>query len=284
MLRRSTSRLLLPLGIAAAAMTAAPSAAAFCRSTTCVGECNRDPDNCKTAGQPLSWAPFVVEFRVASRGSEFIPFPVIEEVTQLSFVAWSDIPCATGTASIAFTRGPDTDCHCAEYDPGANDNENVILFQDTKWDYTGVDNTLAKTTVSYDAETGVILDADIELNHAFNEFTTGDDAVVYDLQSILTHEVGHFIGLDHTPDFAATMNAGYQEGTTEQRSLEPDDEAGACAAYPPGRDVAPPMVEEEGGCSVAVAGSPPPSTLPPWLLALAAGALSLRPRSRRRRA
>lgn len=277
MLRSST---FAALCVAATVVTAASSASAFCRSTTCVGECSRDVDNCKTEGLPLSWPEFVVEFRIASRGSEFISFPVIEDITQRSFVAWSDIPCAAGTASLAFTRGPDTSCHCAEYVPGG-DNENVVLFQDTKWDYSGVDNTLAKTTVSYDAETGLILDADIELNHAFNEFTTDDDRVVYDLQSILTHEVGHFIGLDHTPDFAATMNAGYQEGTMEQRTLEPDDEAGACAAYPPGRQVEPPEELVEEGCAVSPTRH---RGVSPWVLvgfALAAGA---RPRRRRGRA
>jgi hypothetical protein len=51
----------------------------------------------------------------------------------------------------------------------------------------------------------------------------------------VTHEVGHFIGLDHTLDFDATMFAGYDEGTTELRTLEQDDIDGACAIYPPSR-------------------------------------------------
>jgi len=53
---------------------------------------------------------------------------------------------------------------------------------------------------------------------------------------VLTHEVGHLIGLDHTPDFSATMYAGYEPGTTEQRSIEEDDLLAVCAAYPPERD------------------------------------------------
>jgi hypothetical protein len=128
----------------------------------------------------------------------------------------------------------DVPCHCAQFNKDGP-NANIVLFQDTKWIYKGVDNTLAKTTVTYDTDTGEIFDADIELNHAYNEFTTGDTDVVYDLESIVTHEIGHFIGLDHTLDVVATMNAGYQQGTTELRTLEYDDIDAVCAAYPSGR-------------------------------------------------
>ena len=55
----------------------------------------------------------------------------------------------------------------------------------------------------------------------------------FDLQSILTHEAGHFLGLAHSPDAEATMAAQYYEGTTTFRSLAADDVAAVCAAYPP---------------------------------------------------
>src|SRR5690606_4975210 len=135
------------------------------------------------------------------------------------------VDCGNGFASIAFARLDDVACHRAEY-VADGPNANVVMFQDYKWDYTSQDNTLAKTTVTYDSETGAIRDADIELNHAFNEFTLTDDGVVYDLQAVLTHEIGHFIGLDHTSDPAATMNAGYAKGDTHQRDLDADDVAG----------------------------------------------------------
>jgi len=252
-------------------------ALAYCRSTTCVGDCNRDAEGCKQDGLPLYWPGYCVGFSLQGDGSVNMPFETFEKVAARSMVAWSEVPCSEGNATIAFVRDDDTFCTEAEYVPGGP-NANMIMFQDTRWAYTSQDNTLAKTTVTYDKDTGEILDADIELNHAYNNFTTidpGEGEVAYDLQSILTHEVGHFIGLDHTPA-NATMNAGYTEGTTGQRILASDDEEAACAAYPPERNVAcePTYegglaicpVEEEGGCRV---GAGRPARGFGWLAALA---------------
>lgn len=212
-------------------------ASAFCRSTTCIGDCDRDAEGCKTTGKPLEWKSTCVGFSLQRDGSINIPFEESELVIEDSFFAWSALPCADGgTATMTFSRLDDVACRRAEH-VFDRPNANVVIFQDNKWDYAGVENNLAKTTVHFDAETGEIFGADIEINHAFNEYTLTDDpdAVVTDLQAIVTHEVGHFIGLDHSPDFDATMFAGYSEGETHQRTLEPDDVAGACAAYPPGR-------------------------------------------------
>ncbi len=224
---------LAALALAGTLLVALPTAA-YCRSTTCSGVCLRDEDGCKTSGHPLYWASLCVGFSLQREGTAHIPFDEVERVVAESFVAWSDLDCGGGTASIMFQQLASVACHKAEYNPdGAN--ANIILFQDNRWDYSGIDNNLAKTTVSYNADTGQILDADIELNHAFNEYTTGDEDVIYDLQSILTHEIGHLLGLDHTLNSFATMFSGYQEGSIEPRTLDDDDIAGLCAIYPPGR-------------------------------------------------
>jgi MYXO-CTERM domain-containing protein len=241
--------------VASLVTAASPRAEAYCRSTTCSGVCERDFDECKVTGQKLFWPGLCVSFSLQKDSSEFIPFADFERVAEASAAAWSSLECDGGEATISFVRKDDVACHKAEYDPDGT-NANIILFQDQRWDYTGPDNTLAKTTVTYDTETGEILDADIELNHAFNEFTTGDTDVQYDLQSILTHELGHFIGLDHTQDLFATMNAGYQLGDTSLRDIEDDDRGGVCDAYPPTREVTC-RPEPNGGFSGECAEDPP---------------------------
>lgn len=224
------------VGLAALTLCVAPrEASAFCRSTTCTEDCARDLDGCKTTGEPLWWANSCVGFSLQRDASEHIPMKYVRQVATRSFTAWSDLECETGYATLAFSELEEAECKRTEYNDGGK-NSNIILFQDNKWDYKGADNTLAKTTVTFDAETGEIFDADIEINHAYNNFTISDEVVDYDLESVLTHEVGHLIGLDHTPDYAATMYAGYEPGSMEQRSLEPDDVLGACTAYPPERD------------------------------------------------
>lgn len=226
----------MAVAIALGALLESGPALAFCRSTTCAGACARDADGCKTEGHPLYWPGLCVGFSIQQSGSVNIDMADVVRVINASFVAWSDIDCGSGLASLAFSPAPEAACHKAEYD-ATGGNANIVMFHDTRWDYTDINNTLAKTTVTYDTDTGEIFDADIELNHAFNEFSISDEHVVYDLQSITTHEVGHFLGLDHTFDFAATMNAGYAEGTTELRSIETDDINGLCTAYPPTRAV-----------------------------------------------
>ncbi len=54
----------------------------------------------------------------------------------------------------------------------------------------------------------------------------------FDLQSIVTHETGHFQGLAHSGNPTAVMWPEYNQGTTTLRTLTPDDEAAICAVYP----------------------------------------------------
>ena len=67
------------------------------------------------------------------------------------------------------------------------------------------------TLVWHDPQSGEILDADIQINlhrglgtiTACQEQCAGEHDV--DLQNVLTHEAGHFLGLAHSQDHDATM-------------------------------------------------------------------------------
>lgn len=259
-----------------AALSLADPALAWCRSTTCTGDCARDEDECKVEGQELFWKTACVGYSLHEAGTINIPMKHVRPAIARSFAQWVDLECPDGgLATMSFAELDDVSCHRTEYNVDGP-NANIVLFQDTKWTYTSADNNLAKTTVTFDEDTGEILDADIEINHAYNFYTISDENVQYDLVSIVTHEVGHLIGLDHTFDPLATMNATYDRGTIDLRTLEEDDVLGACAAYPPERDATcdtdpkggfskecggtastPGEAVDEGGCTIAVAGLRP---------------------------
>lgn len=212
---------------------------AFCRTTTCDPRkepCHRDADGCVIDGLPLAWPERCVGFslqRDALPGK--ISLDQATNAAHLAFAAWQDAKCP-GTdenPSIRFFDLGPVACDRHEYNQRQG-NANIIMFRGGGWPYAHSGNTLALTTVTYNIDTGEIYDADIEVNGTM-PLSLGTP-VKYDLQSILTHEVGHFLGLAHSSDANATMFDKYQAGSVGLRTLDPDDIRGVCAIYPPDRE------------------------------------------------
>ncbi len=210
-------------------------------------------------------------------------------IAHLAFDAWAGTSdagagplCSGGDPnSQAYDNGP-VDPNVAATDCGltmacantVHDMTHLIVFRDTVWPYDDPVNTLALTTVTYGVVTGTIYDADTEINTAKHMVTTeeppppsGYPYNTYDLQAILTHEAGHFLGLAHSVDTSAIMYAFYSPGSIH---LTPDDVAGICTIYPP-------LAPAGGSCAFAPA-RPPRAALMVAMLGLATF------RRRRRRA
>lgn len=223
----------------AGVVAAADSASAYCRSTTCrstaTKACATDENSCPSEGAKLFWPTSCVGYAMNELGTQDLDPVETRDTIRKCFKAWTEVPCPDGgNASITFEEHDPVACKKSEYNKDGP-NVNVILFQDDDWNYRGIDGTLAKTSVTYNDQTGEIYDADIEVNAANNTVTITDNVpkIEYDLQAILTHEVGHFIGIAHSPDPSAVMYASYGPGSISQRVLTPDDIGAVCEIYPP---------------------------------------------------
>jgi MYXO-CTERM domain-containing protein len=186
-----------------------------------------------------------VSFGVQENGSELrgITYEQANQVVTDAFRQWRFAPCPEGgMPSIDISDAGKITCNSPEYNQDAP-NANVIMFADN-WPYTAEDllpgDTLALTTVTFNVETGEIYDADVEVNSQDASSLEIDSAAVgdgdIDLHSVLTHEIGHFLGLSHTTVSRATMSPSLSDGETDLATLDPDDIAGICSIYPPERE------------------------------------------------
>jgi hypothetical protein len=219
-------------------------AAAFCRATTCDPRkevCRIDDNGCVIDGAPLHWVSRCLSFGVQEAGSprRNISFATADRIIGQAFQEWAGADCGGGTKpsfAVWDLGAPFGGIVCAtpEFNP-TKPNANVWMFRDDDWPYEGQASTLALTSTLFDTKTGALLDADVEINSFAVEITTTTTNVKKDLQSIATHEAGHFLGLAHSPVKEATMFAQYQAGDLSYRSLGADDASGVCAVYPPDR-------------------------------------------------
>jgi Matrixin len=167
-------------------------------------------------------------------------------------------------SSLTMREGARSASRIVGYDPGGP-NENLVLVRTTDcsrivgandpcrasgtcanahdcWDQGA--GLLALTLLTYDGS-GALLDSDIEINGDISYLSLVDappctpgnvipPCVGNDVQNIVTHELGHALGLGHSPDPSSTMYATAPLGETSKRILDPASRQFVCDVYPPG--------------------------------------------------
>ena len=151
-----------------------------------------------------------------------------------SFTTWA----AISTATIRFTEAATTTTN--KY-ANANDGVNLVSFEDDQFPFSyGVLAVAAKTLkVDPTTQAAQIIDADIVVNPEFvNDIKynlgvgyNNKNAGYFDIQSVITHEIGHIIGLLHSGVVSSTMFFTLGKGITV-RTLEQDDKSWASYSYP----------------------------------------------------
>jgi len=269
---------------AAASLFVAGQAGAYVRYTSDSGKMFKWPQTCV----PIATYP-----------NDLVPMMTTEEIVGAvdgSAVAWSRYADTCTYLDITVSSSTDAAPRAT------NDGHNNVIFRATNWCKQTAMGTcdpafvydpaaLALTSVSASTSSGVIRDADIEVNAFHFNWADlvahpdlrGNGQPFHDLQNALTHEMGHLVGLDHTCYFQGpppldstgapitdcasasaevletTMFPSANPGDVDKRTLAPDDQLAVCEIYPAAQDpmtCAPAMPPDEGCSSCAVAGAP----------------------------
>lgn len=119
-------------------------------------------------------------------------------------------------------------------------------------EWKGDEDHLAEARSSFQTHNGVRLSGRIDINGTVKWHTdTGSPCKdCFDLQSVLVHEVGHILGLDHSEVKGSVMWPTSSQGKT-RRAPEADDIAGILDLYPPPPVSANYTLNLNRGCSVA---------------------------------
>jgi MYXO-CTERM domain-containing protein len=212
---------------------------AFCRTTTVAIPANYNPHDrgCFTDGLYLYWKNQCVSYSISKQGTKVTTLAEATSIINEAFARWPSAVCKTGDGpGITITNIGDADCTEVKFNQ-TTPNQNLIVFRDDGWPYQDAYSTLGLTTVTFNAKTGEIFDADMEINSSQKNLVAVDaDSAIpansFDLASVVTHEAGHFFGLAHATSTTATMYASYKPGTTALRTLSADDVNGICEIYP----------------------------------------------------
>lgn len=192
----------------------------------------------KDGVSPLRWwQRDSLSFHLSTVAPEEIAWDGVQGLVESAFDAWIGTSCGRVPETTFAGTNDATHATTPVSLRAEPDNTMVFIRTSAEWAQLGNSSTwIAITKIAHDPETGEIVDADIEINDGGYRFSYDDSpgANEVDFLSMLTHELGHFYGLDHSADMDATMFATYAtsaEHAMDARTLSQDDIDGICTLY-----------------------------------------------------
>jgi hypothetical protein len=183
----------------------------------------------------LKWRAGTISYFVRNEGVPNVSASAFRDAVERGFQTWN----AVETAEADFQFAGFTNLR-----PFDVDDVNTIGFRNRP----DLERVLASTGFTYIVSTGELVEADIFFNSRFQWTTAAaGEAGRFDVQSIATHEAGHFLGLGHSA-LGETVRQGsgrrviaaeavmfpiaFSAGGTNERTLRADDIAGVSDIYP----------------------------------------------------
>ena len=297
-------------------------ASAHCRMVTGAGVQPSDGSVCAplaTANDHyLFWTHRCTQLSISSAmPPHFITIAQAQDVFRTAAATWEAVDCGSGldlSPRFSIDILMDTNACTRSGHNGRGHNVSSVMFVNDERDWVdtrGWSPIAFAVTLAWHLEsTGEIVDVDMEINEARGQWaicdaggcmdgtTTcplsgcGRDGGPVDLQNVITHELGHYLGIGHTTSDhpEATMLATAQFGELTMRDLANDDIDGLCSAYAPGSLADSCDPSPVGGlsldcqahdCGCGVPGSGPSSDRSGWMgLGVIGALLALRRRRR----
>lgn len=185
----------------------------------------------ESTGLAVKWfgESIPVRYYINEKGSDGIPLEDLVQSVNDSFKAWE-----VEGSFIKSEYAGRTDAMPEKETQTDKEIKNVVGWVEN---WNDEPEAIGITTVSYNSDTGEIIEADMALNGRNFQWTLNPpypcpSKSTVDLKNVVTHEAGHFFGLDHSDISSATMYPTSPPCETEKRDLEQDDINGITYLYP----------------------------------------------------